>query len=227
MKGQIFMNNNLMKSRERVKRLVFIALFTALAYASTLIIHPKVMFLTFDVKDTVITLAAMAFGPVTGVVISFLTALIELISISETGIYGFIMNFCGSAVFSLTASLMYKHKKTLAGGIIGLCTAVFSMTAAMLLANILITPYFMKSSAEAVIKLIPTVLLPFNFLKALTNAALVIGFYKPVSNALKSVGAIKKKNDERLKLDKTTLIMIAVAVIVVAVSLTIMFNIVR
>ena len=171
------MNNNLIKSRERVKRLVFIALFAALAYASTLIIHPKVLFLTSDVKDTVITLAAMSFGPLAGVIISFLTALIELVTISETGIYGFVMNFCGSAVFSVTASLIYKHKKTFVGGIIGLVAAVFSMTAAMLLANILVTPYFMKSSTEEVIKMIPTVLLPFNFLKALTNAAFVIGLY--------------------------------------------------
>ena len=82
------MNNNLIKSRERVKRLVFIALFTALAFSSTLVIHPKVLFLTFDVKDAIITLAAMAFGPVAGALISFLVALIELITISETGIYG-------------------------------------------------------------------------------------------------------------------------------------------
>lgn len=219
------MNNNLIKSRERVKRLVFIALFAALAYASTLIIHPKVLFLTFDVKDTVITLAAMSFGPLAGVIISFLTALIELVTISETGIYGFVMNFCGSAVFSVTASLIYKHKKTFVGGIIGLVAAVFSMTAAMLLANILVTPYFMKSSTEEVIKMIPTVLLPFNFLKALTNAAFIIGLYKPMSNALKSVGAIKKKDDEELRLDKTTVILVAVAAAIAAVSMTIMFNV--
>ena len=219
------MNNNLIKSRERVKRLVFLALFAALAYASTLIIHPKVLFLTFDVKDTVITLAAMSFGPLAGVIISFLTALIELVTISETGIYGFVMNFCGSAVFSVTASLIYKHKKTFVGGIIGLVAAVFSMTAAMLLANILVTPYFMKSSTEEVIKMIPTVLLPFNFLKALTNAAFIIGLYKPMSNALKSVGAIRKKDDEELRLDKTTVILVAVAAAIAAVSMTIMFNV--
>ena len=93
------MNNTFLKSREKIKRLVFVALFAALAYASTMIIHPKVMFLTFDVKDSVIALAAMAFGPVAGVVISFITATLELITISETGLYGFIMNFLGSASF--------------------------------------------------------------------------------------------------------------------------------
>ena len=102
------MKNSIGNSQTKVRRLVFMALFTALAFASTLIIHPKVLFLTFDIKDAIITLAAMAFGPVSGVIISALVAFIEFISISETGIYGFIMNFVSSATFSLTASLVYK-----------------------------------------------------------------------------------------------------------------------
>lgn len=220
------MNNNLTRSHEKIKRLVFVALFTALAYASTLIIHPKVMFLTFDVKDSVITLAAMAFGPISGVVISFLAAVIEFITMGETGVYGFIMNFIGSSVFSVTAALIYKYKKTLWGGIVGLVTAVFTMTAAMLLANIVVTPYFMKTSTEEVLKLLPTLLLPFNFLKALANAGLAIGFYKPVSNALKAAGAIKMKEDEKLKFDKITLILLICAAFVSAVSVVVMFTVI-
>lgn len=221
------MNNSLIKSRERVKRLVFIALFAALAYTSTLIIHPKVLFLTFDIKDAIITLAAMVFGPVAGVVISFLAALLELVTISETGLYGFIMNFFGSATFSIVASLIYKYKKTLVGGIIGLVAAVFSMTAIMLLANIVVTPFFMKSSTEEVIKMIPTILLPFNFLKALANAGLVIGFYKPISNALKAVGAIRRREDEKLKFDKTTVILLCCAVLISAAAIFVMFTVMK
>lgn len=221
------MNNSLIKSRERVKRLVFIALFAALAYTSTLIIHPKVLFLTFDIKDAIITLAAMAFGPVAGVSISFLAALIELVTISETGLYGFIMNFLGSAVFAVTASLIYKYKKTLVGGIIGLVAAVFAMTAVMLLANIVVTPFFMKSSTADVIKMIPTILLPFNFLKALANAGLVVGFYKPISNALKAVGAIKRREDEKLKFDKTTVILLCCAVLISAAAIFVMFAVMK
>lgn len=221
------MNNNLTKSQEKIKRLIFIALFAALAYASTMIIHPKVMFLTFDIKDSIITLAAMVFGPVAGVAISFLVALIELVSISETGIYGFIMNFLSSTVFSVTASLIYKYKKTLLGGIIGLLAAVFTMTATMMLANLVVTPFFMKTSTEEVIKLIPVLLLPFNFLKALANAALVIGFYKPISNALKAVGAIKRREDEKLKLDKTTVILLAFSAVISAVSIVVIFTVIK
>ena len=201
------------------------ALFTALAFASTLIIHPKVLFLTFDIKDAIITLAAMAFGPVSGVIISALVAFIEFISISETGIYGFIMNFISSATFSLTASLVYKYKKTLLGGIIGLFASVFATTAVMMVANILITPYFMKSTTEEVLKLIPKILFPFNALKALANAGLVIAFYKPVSNALKAVGAVKRKETEKLTIDKTTIVLLLCAIVVSALAIIVMFTV--
>ena len=61
----------------------------------------------------------MLFGPVSGVVISFLVAFIEMISISGTGPWGFLMNFVSSAVFAGGASLIYRYtpriKKTLSG----------------------------------------------------------------------------------------------------------------
>ncbi len=217
------MNDKMINSQMRVRKLVFMALFTALAYASTLIVHPKIMFLTFDVKDAIITLASMSFGPLAGVVISGLVAFIEFITISETGIYGLIMNFLSSATFAAVASLIYKYKKTMLGGIIGLVASVFATTSMMLLANILITPYFMKSTTEEVLKLIPTILLPFNFLKAMANAGLVIGFYKPVSNALKAVHAVQRKEDEKLKFDKTTVVLLLCALAITAAAIIVMF----
>ena len=219
------MNRNLINSQMRVRKLVFMALFTALAYVSTFIIHPKVMFLTFDVKDAIITLASMSFGPIAGVVISALAAFIEFISISDTGLYGLIMNFLSSATFAVTASIIYKYKKTLFGGIIGLVAAVFATVAVMIVANIVVTPLFMKTSTEDVLQLIPKILLPFNLLKALANAGLVIGFYKPVSNALKAVRAVKISENEKLKFDKTTVILFLCAAAITVTALLVMFNV--
>lgn len=219
------MSNSVTYSKMRVKKMVFLALFTALAYASTLIIHPKVLFLTFDIKDAVITLAAMAFGPLSGVIISGLVAFIEFISISDTGLYGLIMNFLSSATFSFTASLIYKHKKTLFGGIIGLFAAAFVTTATMILANILVTPYFMKTTTEEVIMLIPKLLFPFNALKSIANAGLVIAFYKPVSNALKAVGALKRKEEDRLVFDKITVLLLLCALALSAFAIVVMFTV--
>ena len=75
--------------------------------------------------------------------------------------------------------------------------------------------------------MIPTILLPFNFVKALANAGLVIGFYKPISNALKAVGALRRKEDEKLKFDKTTVILLFCAVIVSAAAIVIMFTVMK
>ena len=84
-----------------VKKLVGIAMFAALAYIATFIFRINVMFLTFDVKDAVITIASFIYGPIAALVMSLTVALLELITISGTGVYGFIMNFLSTATFSL------------------------------------------------------------------------------------------------------------------------------
>ena len=223
------MSNNVVNYQMKIKRLVVIALFAALAYVSTLVIHiPVPPFLTLDFKDAVITLAAMSLGPVAGIVVSAVAAFLEFITISGTGVHGLIMNFLGSAVFSVVAASIYKYKKTLFGGVIGLVAAVFAMTATMILANILITPHFMTNPNQTVtvgdvVKMIPKIFFPFNLLKAITNAALVIGFYKPVSNGLKAIGAVNRKNDEKIKFDKITVLLLFCAAVVATISITVMF----
>lgn len=212
---------NTIKSRDRVRKIVFIAVFTALAYVSRLVIQIPVMFLTLDVKDSIIILLSMFFGPVAGVVSAFLAALIEFITVSDTGIYGFIMNFVSSATFSITAGAIYKYRRTFKGGIMALASGVVTVTVFMLLANIVVTPFFMKSSVEAVLQLIPKVLLPFNFLKATLNASIVLALYKPISNALKSIGVIKMGENEKLSFGKKSILILAVALIIAAASVVI------
>ena len=96
-----------MKSIDRsaaIKRMVIAAVFTAIAYVCVCVFRIKVSFLTFDIKDSVITVCAMIFGPLTGFGISLAVAFIEMITISDTQFYGFIMNVLSSAAFSMTAS---------------------------------------------------------------------------------------------------------------------------
>ena len=67
--------------------------------------------MTFDVKDVVISIAAMFFGPVTGIIISVIVPLSEMFTVSDTGPYGFIMNALASLAFVLPVSVVYKYKK--------------------------------------------------------------------------------------------------------------------
>ena len=171
----------------KIKKLCMAALFCALAIASTYIMHIKVMFLTFDAKDAVITIAGLLFGPIYSITISLAVSLIEFITIGDTGFWGFLMDFLSTALFSTACALIYKYKKNIKGAIIGLISAIFAMTAFMLLFNLFIVPIYTPNfTTAAVAKMVPTLFLPFNLTKATLNSALVLILYKPASTAMKA-----------------------------------------
>ena len=179
--------NSKQNSAMKIKILCMAALFCALAVASTFIMHIKVMFLTFDAKDAVITVAGLLFGPVYAVVISLAVSLIEFISIGDAGFWGFFMDFLSTALFSTSCALIYKYHKNLKGAILGLLVSIVSMTSFMLLFNLFIVPIYTPNyTTAAVAKMVPTLFLPFNLTKAVMNSALVLVLYKPVSTALKA-----------------------------------------
>ena len=167
------------------------AVFCALAVASTYVMHIKVMFLTFDAKDAVITIAGLLFGPIYSIAISLVTTLIEFSSSGDAGPWGFLMDFLSTAIFSTTCALIYKYKKNLKGAIIGLVASSFAMTAFMLLFNLFIVPLYTPNyTTAAVAQMIPTLFLPFNLTKAILNAAIVLILYKPASTAMKAAGVL-------------------------------------
>ena len=176
-----------------VQKIVGIAMFASLAFVVSLVFRFPVLFLTFDAKDAIITLAGFIFGPISAVITSLLAATIEL-SISDTGVYGFIMNFASSATFSFTASLIYKYRRTFSGSVIAFYSATVVLTAVMIGMNILVTPFYMGAPRSAVIEMIPTVLLPFNLAKALMNSAIAMLLYKPIITALRRAKLIKTKD---------------------------------
>jgi riboflavin transporter FmnP len=168
------------------RRLTLTAVFAALAFASVFVFHFKVSFLTFDLKDAIITLAGLLLGPMAALSISFLVPFLELITFSETGWYGFIMNFASSAVFSVVCSVIYRYMKKLSGAIISLSLGLVAMVAVMMGLNLVVTPLFTGVSGEEVAGMIPTLLLPFNVVKGVFNASLVLIFYKPVRRAMQA-----------------------------------------
>lgn len=179
--GKIMTKNN----RNHLRLLAALALFCALAYVVTLIFHIKVSFLTFDAKDAVVCIAAMIFGVLPSTVIALVVSTIEAISISDTAFWGWLMNFISTAVFAAVAGIVYRRVRKMWGAILGLGLAVVIFTGVMMAMNLIITPIYMKTSVEVVKGLIPTLLLPFNLIKALLNAALVLAFYKPIVTALR------------------------------------------
>ena len=211
-------------TRSRLFRLVGVALFCALAYVAMLFIHFPVSFLTLDPKDAIITLCGLCFGPISALVSSLVVALAEMVTVSSTGPYGLLMNFMGTAAFSVTVSLIYKWRKNLMGAILGLVSGVCAMTAVMLALNLLVTPHYLHVEVEVVKNMIPTLLLPFNLVKAVFNSALVLLLYKPVSAALQRVGFLPK-SDAKLRLGARTILVTIAALVLIAASMIVIFKV--
>lgn len=207
------------KHNINVKTLVGMATFAALAYGVTFVFRIPVSFLTFDAKDAVLTVASFIYGPLAAIVMALIPALIELITISGTGLWGFIMNFASSACFAFTASVIYKYKRSLNGAIIGIFASVVTTTALMMLLNIFVTPVYMGVSREAVIELLPSLLFPFNLAKTMMNAAITMLIYKPISIAMKRAHLINGNVD--LRLNRQTVIMLICGAVTLAAAIVI------
>ncbi len=212
---------------EKTKKLVAIALFCAVSYIG-MFFRFNVSFLTFDLKDAFMTIGAMFFGPLAGIAMAAVVALLELITISDTGIYGLIMNFLSSAVFASVAPLVYKHRRRLSGAVMGLLCSAFCTVVVMMAANLFITPYYMGVSTDVVKELIPTLLLPFNITKSILNASLVLLLYKPVTTALRASKLVRTpdasaSSDSAHKTGRNSVIVAIVSLIVIVACLVVFF----
>ncbi len=175
-----------MNNKTNVRKLVLMALLAAIAYIIVALIRiPVVMFLKYEPKDVVITIGGFLLGPMASLIISAVVSLVEMVSISDTGPIGALMNLISTCSFACIAALVYKKKHTINGAVLGLLAGSVSMIVIMLLWNWLITPLYMGATREAVEAMLVPVFLPFNALKAGLNSALILALYKPLTTALR------------------------------------------
>ena len=221
------------ENRERIKRITATAMFAAIAYVSVVVLKFQVGgFLTFDLKDALIAVCGMYFGPLYALSIAVIVPFLEFITISGTGVYGLIMNILASVAFAVTASLLYKYKRTFWGAVVGLLGGIFAVVGIMLMANLLITPYYLNMPTATVASMIPTLLLPFNAVKAVINGALTLLLYKPLTSALKRAGfkkvgaesSVVHSEEEKRKSRIRSITVTVVALLIVAASIFVIYK---
>lgn len=188
MKGNYEMN---LKKQFTTKNLAILGMLTAMAYIVTVFIRiplmPAAPFLNYDVKDVIIAIGGFLFGPLAAVVLSVTVSLLELLTVSDTGIIGFVMNVLSTLAFVLPASLMYRIKRKKSYAVTGLVTGVIVMSFVMVLWNYFITPLYMLIPREAIVPMLPTVFLPFNLIKGILNTVFTILIYKPLVKAFRAI----------------------------------------
>lgn len=181
--------------RVSARTVATIGMLCAIAFVAKLIsnVFPNVAgFLSFDLKDVVIVIGGFVMGPMTAVIISVIVSLIEMLTISSTGLIGLLMNALASCAFACTAAVIYHRDHSMKGAIIGLVAGVLCMTAIMLLWNWLITPLYMHVDRAVVVGMLIPTFLPFNLVKGGINATLAMLLYKPVVTALRKARLVEE-----------------------------------
>lgn len=216
----------------QTKKIVVMAMLAAIAYAVMLLAHlvpffqfiPSLPFLKYDPKDVIIAIAAFMLGPLEALAITVVVSLIEMVTISSTGIIGLIMNVLSTAAFACSAGLIYKKQHNMKGAVLGLICGVILMTAVMLLWNYLITPLYMKVSREMIASLLFVGFLPFNLIKAAANMALTLLIYKPVVTALRRAHLLPPPSGSgSVRHSNTGLILFAVVLLITCILVALVF----
>ena len=198
------------------KKLTMIGMLCAVAYIVMVVGRfPVVLFLKYDPKDVVITIGGFIFGPMTSFLISLIVSLIGMVTVSETGPIGCIMNILSTCCFACTAAFIYKKQHTMKGAITGLVAGCLLTTAVMLLWNYLITPIYMGYPREAVAELLLPAFLPFNLLKGGLNTVITLLIYKPIVTALRKAGFLETTSPQGAVRQRRTGIMLVCAVLLI------------
>ncbi|MDD2283650.1 MAG: ECF transporter S component [Eubacteriales bacterium] len=210
------------------KKIVTLAMLSAIAYVVMAVgripIIPTVEFLKYDPKDIIITIGGFVFGPLSAFLMSVVVSLVEMVTVSESGIIGLIMNVISTCAFACTAAFIYKHKRTLSGAVIGLIAGGLAMTGIMLLWNYIITPIYMGVPRETVANMLMPIFLPFNLLKSGLNAALTMLLYKPLitvfrkSNLIPEPEANGKKQIFNLGVLLVSLFVLGTCILIILLS---------
>ena len=195
---------------------------SALAFLVMVVIKiPIVLFLSYEPKDVIITIGGFLFGPLASVAMSVVVSLVEMITVSRTGFIGAIMNIVSTCAFAGTATIIYKHKKTMVGAAVGLVSGVILTTIVMILWNYLLTPIYMNQLRSDIAAMLVPIFLPFNLLKGGLNAAITMLLYKPIRIALDKSRLLPAVKGPDVKPSKINIgaVLISVFVIITCVLL--------
>lgn len=181
------------QTEKSTRTMTLTAMMAAMAYVAMLVTRPLpnvAGFLSYDLKDVVIVMAAFMLGTVPGLMITAVVSLIEMVTVSTTGPIGLLMNILSTGAFMLPPAILYQKSRSLKSAALGLALGVALMTAVMLAWNYIITPLYMNVPRSVVAGMLIPTFLPFNLVKGGLNAGITMLIYKPVTDALRQAGLL-------------------------------------
>ena len=130
-------------------------------------------------------------GPMASFFISLIVSFIEMITVSTTGPYGFLMNVISTCAFAIPAAVVYRKRHTHNGAVLGLAIGTVVMVICMVIWNYIVTPFYMGVPREQVAAMLVPVFLPFNLVKGGIMGGLTLLIYAPIVSALRKAKLVE------------------------------------
>jgi riboflavin transporter FmnP len=147
---------------QKTKKLTTLSVLTALSVVLMMLIRfpifPAAPYLMYEPMDVPILIAAFVYGPLSGLLVTVVSSVIQGLIASADGWVGILMHF--------------------------IATGTLSMAAIMVPTNLIIQPAFYGTPVEVVKPLLLPVIAPFNLIKAGINSAVTFILYKPLRKFL-------------------------------------------
>lgn len=172
-------------NRWTTRQMVVMALMVAISVIVSFIEFPIIAaapFLKLDVSLAVVAIVGFAYGAGPGLVVGILSVIIHSLFMGDLA--GGIMNTLVIIGYILPSTLIYRRGKNLKSAIIGLIVGSIGLIIMALLGNLFVTPVYTGMPVDAIVAMIPTILLPFNLIKAVVNSVLVALLYRSVGKII-------------------------------------------
>lgn len=145
---------------------------------------PTAPFLVYEPGDVPILIGGFIFGPVSGVVLTVITSVVQSLTVGKDGILGCIMHIMSTSALVGISAFIYLRKKTFKSAILGCVIGSIAKTIVMGILNIILDPIFYGMTLDAVLKLMFPAILPFNFTKAALNSIVFLVIFKSTGSIL-------------------------------------------
>lgn len=183
------------------------AILAAMAVILVTVLHfpifPVAPFLEYDPADIPIFVGTFLFGPTVGLITTLIACVIQGVSVSAgSGVIGMLMHFVATGSFVLVSGLLHKKLKSNGGLIFSAAIGVLVWLVMMVIWNLIMTPLFMGTPRDAVLKIMLPVIVPFNLIKAGINSALAVILCLTIKPHLKRLLGQKYEENARLALSK-------------------------
>ncbi len=196
------------------KKMICIAMMSAIAIVVYYLDFPVPLmpsFIKLDLSNVVSLFAGFTLGPAAGVIVCLIKNVIHLVikGFGTTMGIGDIFDFVTSAVFALSAGLVYRKIHTKKGAVIGCIVGTAAYTLISLPLNYFIVyPIYAKAfgGMEAIISAYNAILpgtdnlfsalcifnLPFTLIKGILCSLVTILIYKPLITALRKTRLVEE-----------------------------------